>query len=335
MKIVKRLLIGLLLLVGVLLILAAIAPKELSVEKSVTINAPQTAAFEGVNELTNWEHWSPWMELDTTIKNTYPEQTSGKGAYMTWTSEKSGTGQMTISEVYNMDSLKTTLEFDGQGGAVADFHFTPTEGGTTVTWDFYNKMSYPMNVMPWLFGAEKMLSGAYEKGLENLKQFVEDKYEVPAALSIKKIDFPAKHFLAKRAVLSFDDLGAYFQTTMPAIGAAFVQNTVKMGGPVSAIYYVWDIENKSTDFAIGIEADPNASIDGLTGIDVAGGQALKIDYYGPYEGTGAAHEAMDAYMKANGIEETAVSVLERYITDPSSEPDPNKWLTEVIYVLGE
>ena len=335
MKILKRLLIAVLLLGVIFLVLAAFAPKELSLSKSIIVNAPQSAAFDAVNELTNWEHWSPWLEMDTTIKNIYNEQTSGKGAFVSWTSEENGGGTMTISEVYNMDSLVTSLDFGSQGTATANFYFKRTDEGTEVTWNFHNGMSYPMNVMPWVFGAEGIISDAYESGLANLKKHVEENYKAPANLSIKKTDFTAKHYLSKRAVVKFSDLGTHFQTTMPAIAAAFLENTVKMAGPISAVFYKWDVENEETDVAIGIEADPNATIDGLTGIDVAAGQALQIDYYGPYEGTGAAHEAMAVYMETNGIKSENVSVLERYITDPSTEPDPANWLTEVIYVLGE
>lgn len=334
MKILKRLGIGLLLLVGVMLVLAAFAPKELAVKKSVIINAPQAAAFEGVNELTNWEHWSPWIEMDTTIRNAYNDQTSGKGASVSWVSKESGYGKMTISEIYNMDTLLTVLEFE-DGGATADFYFTPLDEGTEVTWDFYSEIAYPMNIMPWLFGAEGIISDAYEKGLSNLKKYVEENDVAPAAYSVKKIDFSAKYYLAKRAVVGFDDLKTHFETTMPAVATAFVQNKVKMGGPASTLFYVWDEKNKSTDVAIGIEADASATIEGLTAIAVEAGQALQIDYYGPYEGTGAAHEAMDAYMKANGIEAEPAAVIERYITDPGSESDSAKWLTEVVYVLGE
>ena len=335
MKILKRLAIAVLILVGLLLVLGLFAPKELVLKKSITINVPQAAAFEAVNELTAWENWSPWLELDPTIKNVYTDPTSGKGAYVTWTSEKSGNGKMTITDVYNMDSLMTNLDFEDQGTATAKFVFTPKDKNTEVSWDFYSEMSYPMNIMPWLFGAESMLSDSYEKGLANLKAYVEENYETSAAYDVKKIDFPATHYLVKRTIVSFDDIEAHFQTTMPAVATAFVQNNVEMAGPASAVFYVWDQEKKETDVAIGIEADASAVIDGLTGIDVAAGQALQIDYYGPYEGTGAAHEAMEAYMKANGIESAPTAVIERYLTDPSEEHDPAKWLTEVIYVLGE
>ena len=59
---------------------------------------------------------------------------------------------------------------------------------------------------------------------------------------------------------------------------------------------------------------------------------LKINYYGPYEGTGAAHEAMDVFMKQENLVQVP-PVIERYVTDPGTEKDPNKVLTEIIYAV--
>jgi effector-binding domain-containing protein len=53
---------------------------------------------------------------------------------------------------------------------------------------------------------------------------------------------------------------------------------------------------------------------------------------GGYSGIGKAHEAMDAYMASNKLEQKA-PVIEEYITDPGSEPDSSKWLTKIMYLI--
>jgi effector-binding domain-containing protein len=66
---------------------------------------------------------------------------------------------------------------------------------------------------------------------------------------------------------------------------------------------------------------------------VAATRGLQIDYYGAYDKTEAAHYAMDDYLGANGLELVG-AVREVYVTDPMSEPDTSKWLTQIIYPVG-
>ncbi|MEZ4984129.1 MAG: hypothetical protein R2795_03675 [Saprospiraceae bacterium] len=44
-----------------------------------------------------------------------------------------GSGRMSITDVFNTDSLHTSVEFDGQGSATAGFRFTPKDGMTETT----------------------------------------------------------------------------------------------------------------------------------------------------------------------------------------------------------
>ncbi|MEQ9186526.1 MAG: hypothetical protein RLP15_02255, partial [Cryomorphaceae bacterium] len=99
-------------------------------------------------------------------------------------------------------------------------------------------------------------------------------------------------------------------------------------GMPSAVYFDWNEEERSTILMAGVPV-AEGSVDGLASHEVSG-KALVIDYYGPYEGTGEAHLAMEEYMKWHGTEMGAVAI-EEYITDPVEQPDPEKWLTKVYY----
>jgi effector-binding domain-containing protein len=105
-----------------------------------------------------------------------------------------------------------------------------------------------------------------------------------------------------------------------------------MDGMPCGLYYVWDEAGKKTDMAFAIPVKTKAEIPGFLTIELPAGMVLTVDYYGPYEGVGAAHGAIDAYAKANGLKAGAPAV-EQYVTDPETEPDPKKWLTKVTYPL--
>jgi effector-binding domain-containing protein len=63
----------------------------------------------------------------------------------------------------------------------------------------------------------------------------------------------------------------------------------------------------------------------------AGPAAIAI-HAGPYETLGATYEAMQRWLDASTYQPNG-GPWELYITDPSAEPDPSRWLTEVIFPL--
>jgi hypothetical protein len=56
----KKILIGLAVLIALFLVIVALQPSEFRVERTTTIAAPQADVFAQVNDLHKWEAWSPW-----------------------------------------------------------------------------------------------------------------------------------------------------------------------------------------------------------------------------------------------------------------------------------
>jgi hypothetical protein len=73
MKALKIILITVLILVGAFIILNAFLPAKYEVERSVNINAPKEIVFEQVVDFKNWEQWSPWLAMDSTMTFNYGE----------------------------------------------------------------------------------------------------------------------------------------------------------------------------------------------------------------------------------------------------------------------
>ena len=83
--------------------------------------------------------------------------------------------------------------------------------------------------------------------------------------------------------------------------------------------------------AVAVQKEVNAP-SGVSYFTIPAGKSLTIDYMGGYSGMMAPHNAMDAHMKANNLEQIS-PVIEEYITDPGSEPDSTKWHTRIIYLI--
>ena len=160
-----------------------------------------------------------------------------------------------------------------------------------------------------------------EEGLGYLQEIVEEEAANPAPAAttgyeVQEIDYPEQQFLTHREKISMADITAFYTEHFGAI-AGMVGD--KMAGMPCGLYYDFNMETGEADLAAAIPV--TEAIDGNDDyelIALPGRKALLIDYYGPYEGSGAAHEAMDAYMKENGYVQADLPVIEQYANDPTT-----------------
>lgn len=175
MRILKRILAGIVILVAAFFLAAYLFPRQVQVERSITVAAEPAAIFPHVNSLKATEAWSPWLSRDPETRITYAGPDAGTGAAMEWVSEHPyvGSGKQTITESVDNARVVMALDFGAQGTAVATFTLTPTNGGTMVTWGFDTDMG-PNPMGRWLgLMMDSWVGGDYEAGLANLKALVE------------------------------------------------------------------------------------------------------------------------------------------------------------------
>ncbi len=132
MKILKYLLIIILIVLIGGWALVVLQPNDYDVKRSRLIKAPVSVIFENINDYKNWEEWRPWMEEDSTIVATYPEQTSGVGASYTWTSND-GPGNMRTTALVENKSLNQKLQFGEYDPIDVYWILEETNEGTNVT----------------------------------------------------------------------------------------------------------------------------------------------------------------------------------------------------------
>ena len=188
MKIFKRVLIALLAIILLAGVVGFFLPQHVLVERSAVINAPVEVVSAQINEFKNWNNWSPWYAIDPTEKIVYSEPSSGKGAWFTWESLNSevGSGKMMLGEV-TADKTEFILNYQNSGDANGFFTFTPENGGTKVNWSF--DADFKNNPYMHLVGLfmDKMLGGYFEKGLANMKAYVESHPVAPATPATPEI----------------------------------------------------------------------------------------------------------------------------------------------------
>src|SRR5688572_7578764 len=109
----KKIFMGLVVVLVVLAVIIQRQPPNFRVERSATISATPDAVFMQVNDLHKWEDWSPWAKVDPAMKGTYEGPASGVGAVYSWTgNSKVGVGRMTITESHPSDLVRFKLDFE-------------------------------------------------------------------------------------------------------------------------------------------------------------------------------------------------------------------------------
>ena len=178
MKVLKVILIVIVSIVALVLILALIAKNEIVVARSVTINKPKAEVFNYVKQIKNEVKYNIWPMKDPNLKVSYTGTDGTPGFTSKWDSpmKEVGSGEHEIKKVTEGERVDTEVRFFKPFEGKGDSYMTTESVGadqTKVTWGFYEKMSYPMNVMLMFMNMSEMLGKDMDVSLNNLKKNIE------------------------------------------------------------------------------------------------------------------------------------------------------------------
>lgn len=171
----KRLVLGVVLMVILLVAVAFALPQQITVARSKVINAPESDVFPHVNSLKRFNKWSPWAARDPETKYVFTGPEEGKGAHMEWNSNHPdvGWGIQEIVESEPNSFVKVSLNFGEMGTANASYQLKPSGAGTRVVWVFNTDVgNNPLRRWMGLM-FDRWIGADYEDGLERLKKVVE------------------------------------------------------------------------------------------------------------------------------------------------------------------
>lgn len=175
MRFLKRLVVVILGIAVILVAIAYILPREVTVERAVVIDAPPSEIFPHVNSLKANEAWSPWLDRDPDVSLVYEGPEAGVGSKLTWTSDNPnvGNGSNIITASTPDSRVDTALDFGAMGTANAWVTMDPVGASTEVKWGFTTDMG--MNPMARWMGLmmDKWVGADYDDGLNRLKVLVE------------------------------------------------------------------------------------------------------------------------------------------------------------------
>jgi effector-binding domain-containing protein len=328
MKIFKRILIALLVIIVALLIFAAFLPSNYTVTRAVVINNTSENISKKIVDFQEWNNWSPWIGIDKTEKYTFND-TIGIGAKMEWTGDTIGEGNMTITGI-TKDTIKYDLIFMAPWKSVSagSFSFAKADAGTTVTWTNKGELAWPlMRLMGFIMNFDKMMGPDFEKGLAKLKTTVENSSKY--SYNIIEKDVPSSTIATVHNKIKMEEIADVLGKSYGSIQELMAKQGAQMAGAPMAITIAYDSLSWEFEAAIPIDKE----IKGNDKVQVKksyAGKVIYLSYMGPYNGTYQAYIELESYKKEKGYTDNG-GPWEVYVTDPTTEPDTSKWITEIYF----
>lgn len=174
MKILKRILIGIAVIIAIPLITALFVRNNYSVSSSIIINKSKVEVFDYIKSLKNQENYNVWIKMDPELKKEYMGTDGTIGAKCSWNGE-SGKGEQEIVSITEGEKVDLVLRFiepmEGLANASLAAEAT-SDNETKVTWSFSSSISYPFNFL-LLCNMEGMMKENLDQGLTSLKEVLE------------------------------------------------------------------------------------------------------------------------------------------------------------------
>lgn len=161
---------------AVLGLIVAGRPAEFQVTRAALMAASAPKVFEQVNNLQNWDAWSPWAKLDPNASHVFEGPDAGAGAIMRWAGNaKVGEGSMTIVASQPSEMIRFKLEFlkPFKASNTTEFTFDSQGAQTLVTWRMSGTNNFIGKAMSLFMDCDAMVGGQFEQGLAAIKAIVE------------------------------------------------------------------------------------------------------------------------------------------------------------------
>ncbi|GEO09087.1 SRPBCC family protein [Segetibacter aerophilus] len=176
MKMLVKILVVIVIIVGVVLIMALFVNKHYTIQREITVNKPKQEVFNYIKHLKNQDNFSKWVMQDPGMKKDFKGTDGTIGFVYAWDSQdkNAGKGEQEIVNIKEGEKLDVEVRFEKPFAGVAHTPFATeavSENQTKVTWGMTGENPYPRNIMNLFM--DKMMGKDIEASLTNLKGILE------------------------------------------------------------------------------------------------------------------------------------------------------------------
>lgn len=321
MRTLRYIVLALLFLLVVTVVIGFFLPAKVHLERSVVINREAAKIFQVINSLENFNKWSPWFENDIHAQYTLSGSKSGVSSKLSWVgNDMVGSGSNEIIDSQENAFIKTQFFFGkSDQPAFSTISLTPENGATKVTWAFDNNFGY--NIFYRYFGLviEDMIAPDYEKGMGNLKQYVESLpiYDY-SNISTATVEAELIYTFEQETSMDHNEITKSIGNAYGKIMAFITVNNIIMSGSPKIINKNYNDKTYQFIAAIPVENNDLSDEDNeILASSTYHGQVIKLVHKGSYKNFNQSYTILDAYMQQNNLEKNGNS-WEDFVTDPGN-----------------
>jgi len=338
MKVLKiiGIVVGSILLIGI--VLAFIAPREIAMERTTTIDAPASVIFPMVKYFEKRKEWTHWTRIDPNMDSGLTGADGEVGTEYYWVSDHDsvGEGRQTLTSIKENEAVTSHIQFIKPFQSEADSYMRLTENGnsTLVAWGFRGDMPIPFNILGLFMNITEGVGKDYDRGLANLKKLAE---AAPGnnfrGYVISPIEFQGAEYAIVRGEVAYEELAPFMENGFNQLMGQMQRQQIEPAGYPCALYFDTQTESGNMALATAMPVQSGASIEEYEIYTISPHKALKMEVKGDYEKLPEAYQAIAEYMAAHSMTQADLPILEEYVTDPTAEPDTSQWLTQVYYFV--
>lgn len=320
----------------VIIVLSLIVSKKYTVEIQKEINAPSNIVYNALNDLKTQSRWNTVLLSDTSTNLSYPGSTVGNGSSCEYNGIKIKDGVIKIASNHENDSVYIIQSPVGNNEihhvyyvkSIDSLHTVLKIKSTTETGFLSNLVKF---ISKWKL--EKVLL----KDVENLTTLINERFvqKLYNGYQIEEILPAPRFFITHRGEVAIENISQFYTQNISALYQKALNENIVVSGMPCGLYYTWDEANQKSDMAAALPTLAQLNnIPETNAVSIPSKPALKIVYQGDRRNSGNAHNAMGDFMKDRQLF-MDVPMIEEYITDPTKEPNPEKWITNIIYYYSK
>lgn len=347
MRALKTILIIAIALGVLILVLGLVGSRTYRVERTTEIEASPAVVYGYVSHVGKMREWGPWQELDKDQVQTIEGTDGTVGAILKWEGDTVGRGSQEITVLTQNKYVGSKLTFFvpilGQANSTSTYDLDTTRTGTRITWAIQGENGFLARAMSVFLNLDAQVGSDLERGLaklstlattEHRRQETEREESTFLGYFVDIVERNQQVYVGKRALVPFIAIGDFYARSLRETAATAKQANLQVKGYPSGIYFARDLRSGVADLLAGmpVKADTSLTVDGMQVYSVPASSMAHVAYYGDYAQVRSAHEAITAMVQARGYTQHGISI-EEFVTDPGTEPDTTKWLTNVYHLI--
>ena len=305
---------------------------KIRIEESIVIKATAEKALSILKDYNQWRSWSPWLILEPEAKvDVKPD-----GNSYSWEGKRVGSGEMTTTSIDGTKRIDMDLLFFTPWKSKAKVWFTLEENKdeTKLTWVMDSSLPFFMFFMKKMM--EAYLAMDYRRGLEMLKDYIEDG-KVNFKLDFEgQIEYPGCKYLAIKTECRVEDIGIQMEADMNSLYGYLEKNSIKPSEIPFSIYHKMDFVKSKCIYTTGVpvsDVPTNLPSEIISG-ELPKMKVVSIKHIGPYRHIGNAWSAGAMMLRAKEFKgNKKIHPFELYLNSPK-DTEENKLETRICYPVG-